>query len=165
VRVLAGHRGLIPPRAGPLRTHLSTAARPRESVIGLWPPLQNAIDRLIPRPPELPAILSTTFTDPARLTPAMPARAGASVADPGQQVSPACIIRTGMAVAYPGRLSHCHERLQRAIRSSQACSNRASDLLVPGRQPRADVRASPGHARFPMIAMTTWPAVAVPPMS
>jgi hypothetical protein len=73
------------------------------------------------RPPELPAILSTTFTDPARLTPAMSARAGAFIADPGQQVSPARIIRTGTAVAYLDRLSHCHERLQRASRSSQAC--------------------------------------------
>jgi hypothetical protein len=72
-------------------------------------------------------------------------RAGASVADLGQQVSPACITRTGMAVAHLDRLSHCRERLQRAIRSSQACSNAASVLVVPGRQPKADVRASPGH--------------------
>ena len=32
----------------------------------LWPPLQNAVDRLSPRPPELLAILSKTFSDPAR---------------------------------------------------------------------------------------------------
>jgi len=81
----------------------------------LWPPLQNAVDRLIPRPPELLAILSKTFSDPARLTPAMLARADASVADLGQQVSPARIIRTGIAVAYLDRLSQCREPLQRAI--------------------------------------------------
>ncbi len=81
----------------------------------LWPPLQNAIDRLTPRPPELLAILSKTFSDPARLTPAMLARADASVADLGQQVSPARIIRTGIAVAYLDRLSQCREPLQRAI--------------------------------------------------
>ncbi len=81
----------------------------------LWPPLQNAIDRLTPRPPELLAILSATFSDPARLTPAMLARADASVADLGQQVSPARIIRTGIAVAYLDRLSQCREPLQRAI--------------------------------------------------
>jgi DNA-binding CsgD family transcriptional regulator len=81
----------------------------------LWPPLQNAVDRLVPRPPELLVILSATFSDPARLTPAMLARADASVADLGQQVSPARITRTGIAVAYLDRLSQCREPLQRAI--------------------------------------------------
>ena len=82
---------------------------------GLWPPLQNTVGRLTPRPPELLAILSKTFSDPARLTPAMLARADASVAGLGQQVSPARIIRTGIAVAYLDRLSPCREPLQRAI--------------------------------------------------
>ena len=81
----------------------------------LWPPLQDAVDRLMPRPPELLAILSATFSDPARLTPAMLARADASVAGLGHQVSPARIIRTGIAVAYLDRLSQCREPLQRAI--------------------------------------------------
>ena len=81
----------------------------------LWPPLQDAVERLTPRPPELLAILSKTFSDPARLTPAMLARADASVAGLGQQVSPARIIRTGIAVAYLDRLSYCREPLQRAI--------------------------------------------------
>jgi hypothetical protein len=30
----------------------------------LWPPRQNTVDRLLPRPPELLAILSRTFSDP-----------------------------------------------------------------------------------------------------
>jgi DNA-binding CsgD family transcriptional regulator len=81
----------------------------------LWPPLQNTVDRLTPRPPELLAILSATFSDPARLTPAMLARADASVAGLGQHVSPARITRTGIAVAYLDRLSACREPLQRAI--------------------------------------------------
>jgi DNA-binding CsgD family transcriptional regulator len=81
----------------------------------LWPPLHHAVDRLVPRPPELLAILSRTFSDPARLTPDMLARAAASVADLGQQVSPARITRTGIAVAYLDRLSECREPLQRAI--------------------------------------------------
>ena len=46
----------------------------------------------------------------------MLARADASVAGLGQQVSPARIIRTGIAVAYLDRLSQCREPLQRAIR-------------------------------------------------
>jgi len=81
----------------------------------LWPPLRSTVDRLIPRPPELLAILSATFSDPARLTPAMLARADASVASLGRQVSPARITRTGIAVAYLDRLSACREPLQRAI--------------------------------------------------
>jgi DNA-binding CsgD family transcriptional regulator len=81
----------------------------------LWPPLQTVVDRLMPRPPELLAILAKTFSDPARLTPAMLARADASVADLGQHVSPARITRTGIAVAYLDRLSQCREPLQRAI--------------------------------------------------
>jgi DNA-binding CsgD family transcriptional regulator len=81
----------------------------------LWPPVRSIVDRLSPRPPELLAILSATFSDPARLTPAMLARADASVAELGQQVSPARITRTGIAVAYLDRLSACREPLQRAI--------------------------------------------------
>jgi DNA-binding CsgD family transcriptional regulator len=81
----------------------------------LWPPLQNTVDRLVPHPPELLAIISKTFSDPARLTPAMLARADASVAGLGQQISPARITRTGIAVAYLDRLSACREPLQRAI--------------------------------------------------
>src|SRR6201989_3022882 len=86
-----------------------TSADPRGAA------LQDAVDRPTPRPPELLAILSKTFSDPARLTPAMMARADASVAGLGQQVSPARIIRTGIAVAYLDRLSYCREPLQRAI--------------------------------------------------
>ncbi|MEV5571759.1 AAA family ATPase [Spirillospora sp. NPDC052269] len=81
----------------------------------LWPPLRDTVDGLLPRPPELLAILSRTFGDPAHLTPAMLARADASVADLGQQVSPARIIRTGIAVAYLDRLSLCREPLRRVI--------------------------------------------------
>jgi DNA-binding CsgD family transcriptional regulator/DNA polymerase III delta prime subunit len=82
---------------------------------GLWAPLQDTVGRLLPRPPELLAILSRTFSDPARLTPDLLARADASVAGLGQQVSPARITRTGIAVAYLDRLSGCREPLRRAI--------------------------------------------------
>jgi DNA-binding CsgD family transcriptional regulator len=81
----------------------------------LWPSLHDAVDRLSPRPPELLEILSKTFSDPARLTPAMLARVDASVADLGRQVNPAKITRTGIAVAYLDRLSACREPLRRAI--------------------------------------------------
>ncbi|WP_433243469.1 ATP-binding protein [Actinomadura nitritigenes] len=81
----------------------------------LWPPLRTTVDHLTPRPPELLAILSHTFSDPARLTPGMLARADASIAELRHHVSPARILRTGIAVTYLDRLSHCREPLQRAI--------------------------------------------------
>ncbi|TYK53027.1 AAA family ATPase [Actinomadura decatromicini] len=81
----------------------------------LWPPVQHLVDQLRPRPPEILAILSRTFSDPARLTPGMLARAEDSVANLGHHNSPARIIRTGIAVAYLDRLSGCREPLQRAV--------------------------------------------------
>ena len=107
----------------------------------LWLPGQDIIDRLKPRPPELLAILAKTFSDPARLTPAMLARADASVTGLGQQVSPARITRTGIAVAYRDRLS---PRLRLVVLASAAIT-----------EPRADAAAleqaitEPGNDRWP----------------
>ena len=81
----------------------------------LWPPLQNTVDRLRPRPPELLAILSKTFSDPARLTPAMLAPRQRLRRRPRPAGRPGPLIRTGIAVAYLDRLSLCREPLQRAI--------------------------------------------------
>lgn len=61
-----------------------------------------------------------TFSGPACLTPAMPARAGASVVGLGQQVSPARIIRTGIAVAYPDRLSRGREPSSTAAKAARS---------------------------------------------
>ncbi|MEU7860738.1 AAA family ATPase [Nonomuraea sp. NPDC049141] len=80
-----------------------------------WPPVRAVIDRLLPRPPEILAVLSAAFSDPARLTPDMLTRVDASVAGLGHQVSPARIIRTGIAVAYLDRLAQCREPLQRVV--------------------------------------------------
>jgi len=85
----------------------------------LWPPLQDIVDHLSPRPPELLAVIAKTFSDPARLTPDMLARADAAVAALGRNVSPARITRTGIAVAYLDRLSLCREPLQRAIQNGR----------------------------------------------
>ncbi len=68
----------------------------------------------------------------------MPARAGASVAGLGQQVRPARIIRTGIAVACPGRLSHGREPLQRAIRHGReggTVTSAIEALFPPARTP------------------------------
>jgi hypothetical protein len=101
----------------------------------LWSPAIGVIDRLKPRPPKLLELLSKTFSDPARLTPAMLARADASVAELGQQTSPARITRTGIAVAYLDRLSGCREPLQRAIqhgREGGAITSAIEGLFLVG---------------------------------
>lgn len=113
----------------------------------LWPPLHHAVDHLAPRPPELLAILSRTFSDPARLTPETLARADTSVAELGHQVSPARIVRTGIAVAYLDRLSACREPLQRAVQHGreggaitsaiEALFLLAQDAFHTGRWPEA----------------------------
>ncbi len=120
----------------------------------LWAPLRTAVDRLLPRPPELLAILAETFGDPARLTPAMLARVDASVAGLDRQVSPARIIRTGIAVAYLDRLSHCREPLRRAVRHGreggavtsaiEALFLLAQDAFHTGQWERAQLLADEG---------------------
>ena len=80
----------------------------------LWPPLQNAVDRLCrARRSSWPSC-----QDLQRPGPPHPGHAGPRRrlrGQPRQQVSPARIIRTGIAVAYLDRLSDCREPLQRAI--------------------------------------------------
>ncbi|GAB3659711.1 LuxR family transcriptional regulator [Actinocorallia lasiicapitis] len=101
----------------------------------LWPPLLDAVDRFRPRPPELLAILSRTFSDPVRLTPEMLARADAAVASLDHEVSSARIIRTGTAVAYLDRLSRCREPLQRVIqhgREGGAVTSAIESLFLLG---------------------------------
>jgi DNA-binding CsgD family transcriptional regulator len=81
----------------------------------LWTPFQSALGRLLPRPPELLAVLGATFSDPARLTPPMLERLDASIAGLTRQGSPARIVRTGIAAAYLDRLAGCREGLWRAV--------------------------------------------------
>ncbi|MEV8638438.1 AAA family ATPase [Streptosporangium sp. NPDC051023] len=85
----------------------------------LWPPFLAAVDRLRPRPPELLAILSRTLSDPVRLAPGMLIRVDAAIAALDQEANSARIVRTGMALAYLDRLSHCREPLQRVIQDGR----------------------------------------------
>ncbi|MFG1817896.1 AAA family ATPase [Kribbella sp. NPDC049174] len=81
----------------------------------LWPPYEAAIARLKPRVPELLGILSKTFSDPARASQRALAQLDASIAGLTEQVSPARIIRTGIAAAYLDRLADCRDALYRAV--------------------------------------------------
>ncbi|MEV0283653.1 AAA family ATPase [Kribbella sp. NPDC050820] len=81
----------------------------------LWPPYDAAIARLKPRVPELLGILSRTFSDPARASQQALAQLDASIAGLTDQVSPARIIRTGIAAAYLDRLADCRDALYRAV--------------------------------------------------
>ncbi|MFI7063772.1 AAA family ATPase [Kribbella sp. NPDC050124] len=81
----------------------------------LWPPYEAAIARLEPRVPELLGILSKTFSDPARASQQALAQLDASIEGLTEQVSPARIIRTGIAAAYLDRLADCRDALYRAV--------------------------------------------------
>ncbi|MFI6294673.1 ATP-binding protein [Nonomuraea sp. NPDC050790] len=82
----------------------------------LWGPFHTAIGRLRPGPPELLDILAHTFSDPARLAPAVLDRLDAAIAGIHHEIIPARIIRIAIAAAFVDRLSLCREGLWRVIR-------------------------------------------------
>lgn len=81
----------------------------------LWEPLQRAIDRLMPNPPELLSVLCNTFGDPVRT--ALPAldRLDAAISGLGSEAQPIHVIRVGMAAAYLDRLTQCRDPLLRIV--------------------------------------------------
>jgi len=82
----------------------------------LWPALHTAFDRLQPRPPELLALLSRTFSDPAHRALGALDRLDAAIARLSHETSPARIVRTAIAGSYLDRIGDCREPLWRAVR-------------------------------------------------
>ncbi|MFE9692753.1 AAA family ATPase [Micromonospora sp. NPDC005806] len=82
----------------------------------LWTPFHEAVDRLRPQPPQLLAILSRTFSDPAHLARPVLDRLDAAIARLGNETSPARIVRTAIAGSYLDRIGDCREPLWRAVR-------------------------------------------------
>jgi DNA-binding CsgD family transcriptional regulator len=85
----------------------------------LWEPFETAVSRLTPRAPEVLAVLSRTFPDPART--ALPAvgQLDAAIAGLRYEADPARIVRTGIAAAYVDRLPGCREALWRVVRDGR----------------------------------------------
>jgi DNA-binding CsgD family transcriptional regulator len=82
----------------------------------LWAPFETALGQVRPHVPELLAVLSKTFPDPART--ALPAlgQLDAAIASLRQEADPVRIVRVGIAAAYVDRLAGCREALWRVVR-------------------------------------------------
>ena len=81
----------------------------------LWQPFHTALNRLRPKPPELLAILGTTFADPARSDRSVLDRLDVVIAGLPHEISPARIVRVGNAAAYVDRLPACRDALGRVV--------------------------------------------------
>jgi DNA-binding CsgD family transcriptional regulator len=81
----------------------------------LWEPFHAALGRLKPQPPELLAILASTFSDPARLAQGTMVRLEAVITGLNEESNPARIVRTGIGAAYVDRLGACRPALLRVV--------------------------------------------------
>ena len=82
----------------------------------LWPAFHTAFDRLKPQPPQLLALLSRTFSDPAHRARPELGRLDATITRLRNETSPARIVRTAIAGSYLDRIGECREPLWRAVR-------------------------------------------------
>ena len=85
----------------------------------LWAPFHQALGQLTPDVPELLALLSATFADPART--ALPAlgRIDAAVAALTEQTDPVWVARIGLACMFVDRLTGCRSALWRILRDGR----------------------------------------------
>ena len=73
----------------------------------LWVPFDQALGRLTPDVPELLALLSATFADPARTTLPALGQIDAAVAGLTEQTDPIWVARVGLACMFIDRLAGC----------------------------------------------------------
>jgi DNA-binding CsgD family transcriptional regulator len=88
----------------------------------LWAPFRRALGQLVPDVPELLALLSVTFADPARTVLPALARIDAAVASLTDQADPADpvrVARIGLACMYVDRLTGCRGPLWRVLRAGR----------------------------------------------
>jgi DNA-binding CsgD family transcriptional regulator len=85
----------------------------------LWTPFHQALGRLTPEVPELLALLSATFADPARTTLPALGRIDAAVAALTEQTDPVWVARVGLACMYIDRLGGCRSALWRVLRDGR----------------------------------------------
>lgn len=79
----------------------------------LFSPLEAALDRLDPRPPELLGIVVRTFGDPAHADAATFARLDRQIDKLSAEPTPARAVRVARAAAYVDRLPGCRPALRR----------------------------------------------------
>jgi DNA-binding CsgD family transcriptional regulator len=81
----------------------------------LWEPLDAALARLEPGPPELLAILVLAFGDPVRADAATLARLDRQIDELRTEPTPARAVRVAVAGAYVDRLPACRAALRRVV--------------------------------------------------
>jgi DNA-binding CsgD family transcriptional regulator/tetratricopeptide (TPR) repeat protein len=137
----------------------------------MWEPFDAAVSRLVPRPPELLAILGQTFSDPARRALPVLGRLDAAIAGLSHQTIPARIVRLGIAGAYLDRLASCRAALWRVVADGreggaitsaiEALFLLANDAFFSGQWEQADEVIEEGltlcetHG-YPLLA---WPGI------
>ncbi len=82
----------------------------------LWAPFHQALAQLAPDVPEVLAMLSATFADPARTALAALGRIDAAVAALGEHADPVWVVRVGLACRFIDRLTGCRAALWRILR-------------------------------------------------
>ena len=96
----------------------------------LWVPFDQALARLTPDVPELLALLSATFADPARTTLAALGRIDAAVAGLTEQADPVWVARVGLACMFIDRLAGCRGALWRILRDGRE-GGQADHFVAP----------------------------------
>jgi DNA-binding CsgD family transcriptional regulator len=137
----------------------------------LWEPFDADLCRLVPRPPELLAVLARTFSDPARLARDAMGRLEAIIGGLNEEPNPARIVRTGIAAAYVDRLSTCRPALMRVVaqgRDGEAITSAiealfllANDAWFSGRWDEVDEHTREGLllCNAHGYRLLTWPGV------
>jgi DNA-binding CsgD family transcriptional regulator len=85
----------------------------------LFVPLQAALDRLDPRPPELLEIVVSTFGDPVRAGTATLARLDRQIDQLRTEPTPARAVRVAIAALYVDRLAGCRAALRRVVEAGR----------------------------------------------
>ena len=85
----------------------------------LWAPFRQALGRLTPDVPELLALLSATFADPARTALPTLRRIDAAVAALTEETDTVWVARIGLACMFVDRLSGCRSALWRMLRDGR----------------------------------------------
>ena len=86
----------------------------------LWAPFHRALGELTPDVPELLALLSATFADPARTARTALGRIDAAVAELTEQTDPVWVARVSLACLFIDRLTGCRGALWRIMRAGGA---------------------------------------------
>ncbi|POX64359.1 LuxR family transcriptional regulator [Streptomyces sp. Ru62] len=93
-----------------------------------WAPLFDAIDRLVPEPPEIILLMSKAFPDTARATAGTRRRLAALIDRQSTETDPASLVRVNTSAVYMDLLGGCRAGAWRLIMSGRAGGTVRSSL-------------------------------------